>query len=68
MKKSVNLLSDVDPLLLSRDMNAISKSRQVRSSEADFESYLNFIETTSSMFGFSKRKKQPTEKSESPLL
>ena len=68
MKRSVNLLSDADPRLLNRDMNAISKIRQIRSAEADFNGYLDFLEATSLMFGFSKRKKQPAEKSKSPLL
>lgn len=56
MKRSVNLLSDSDPRLLNRDMNAISKSRQIRSAEADFNGYLDFLEEASSIFGFKKKR------------
>lgn len=57
MRSSVNLLSDAAPASLGKDMDAISESRRTRSSEADFDSYLDFLEQTASMFGFEKKEK-----------
>lgn len=58
MRKTINLLSDENPASLGKDMDAISESRRTRSSEADFDSYIDFLEETSSIIGFSTKKKR----------
>ncbi|MBU4319524.1 MAG: hypothetical protein Q8N12_05770 [Thermodesulfovibrionales bacterium] len=70
MKKSVNLLSDVNPASLGKDMDAISESRQTRSAEADFDSYLDFLEETSSILGFTRKKRDNAfeMRGDTPLL
>lgn len=62
MRKSVNLLSNAPAASLGKDMDAISKSRQARSAEADFESYLDFLEETSVIFGSTKKKRDDSFK------
>lgn len=58
MRKTINLLSDENPASLGKDMDAISESRRTRSSEADFDSYIDFLEETSAIIGFSTKKKR----------
>ena len=49
MKKSANLLNDSEALQLGKDLDAISDSRKSRSTIRDFDSYLDFIESASSL-------------------
>lgn len=57
MRNSVNLLNDSSPASLKKDMDAISESQRARKLAANFESYLDFLEQTSSIFGFEKKEK-----------
>jgi len=62
MKKPVrNLFSDDDPEILARDLEAISKRPPDERSAAErFESYLDFLEEASTLFGV--RNNRPKEK------
>jgi hypothetical protein len=56
MKKPVNILNDCDPSLLAETLEVMARSRARRHAEADFESYLDFLEETSAFFGFKKKR------------
>lgn len=57
MRKPINLFSDSDPSSLAATLEAIDKSRRERSAAADFESYLDFLEQTSALFGFVRKER-----------
>lgn len=67
MKESANLLNDSEALQLGKDLDAISDSRKSRSTIRDFESYLDFIESASSL-GVKEGKKKPLEIGNGPLI
>jgi hypothetical protein len=67
--KNSFIINDSDPSSLARDLNSMARSRAERRATADFESYLDFLEETSAIFGFKKKKKEPLEiKGDIPLL
>jgi len=68
MKNSVNILNDADPSSLAEDLEAIARNRARRRAEADFESYLDFLEEASSIFGFKKEKGDSFEMNGDPPL
>jgi len=59
MKESANLLNDSSALQLGKDLDAISESRKSRAVIRDFESHLDFIESSSSLGSNKERKKKP---------
>jgi len=68
MKKSANLLNDSEALQLGKDLDAISDSRKSRSTIRDFDSYLDFIESASSLGVNREEKKKPLEIGNGPLI
>lgn len=67
MKESANLLNDSSALQLGKDLDAISDSRKSRASIRDFESYLDFLESASSL-GDKEKIKKPFKISKDPLI
>ena len=68
MKESANLLNDSEPLQLGKDLDAISDSRKSRSGTRDFESYLDFIESASSLGVNKEGKKKPLDMGNGSLI
>ena len=66
VRKSVNLLNESDPATLDKDMELIAQSRRERKLRESFTSYIEFLESSSTAFGLSKRRRREKFSLESP--